>query len=87
MRKSRILPWSNGIAESTDEFVLAGTGAIEEMAPRFTYHGFQYAEITGWPGRPTTDDLTSWAAFLNVCGKPAKPLTAGRNRMTINLGK
>ena len=26
-------------------------------------------------------------AFLNACGKPAKPLTAGRNRMTINLGK
>lgn len=59
-------PWSNGIAESTDEFVLAGTGAIEEMAPRFTYHGFQYAEITGWPGRPTTDDLTSWAVHADV---------------------
>ena len=59
-------PWSNGIAESTDEFVLAGTGAVEEMAPRFTYHGFQYAEITGWPGRPTADDLTSWAVHADV---------------------
>jgi alpha-L-rhamnosidase len=25
--------------------------------PRFTYHGFQYVELTGFPGRPTLDTL------------------------------
>ena len=48
-KDGNIDPWTNGIAESTDEFVLAGTGAVEEFRPRFTYHGFRYAEITGWP--------------------------------------
>ena len=65
-KDGNIDPWTNGIAESTDEFVLAGTGAIEELTPRFTYHGFQFAEITGWPGRPTVDDLTSWAVHADV---------------------
>ena len=59
-------PWTNSLAESTDEFVLAGTGAVETFLPRFTYHGFHYVEITGWPGRPTVDDLTDWAVGADV---------------------
>ncbi|GHC83178.1 alpha-L-rhamnosidase [Nocardiopsis terrae] len=39
-------------AEATDTYVAAGTGAVEEWEPRFTYHGFRYAEVTGWPGEP-----------------------------------
>lgn len=36
-------------AAATDEYVLAGDG--EEMwEPRFTFHGFRYARIEGWPG-------------------------------------
>jgi len=36
-------------AKATDTYVLAGGGA-EEWAPRFTFHGFRYAEVSGWPG-------------------------------------
>jgi alpha-L-rhamnosidase len=36
-------------ARSTDSYVLSGDG-VEEWEPRFTFHGFRYAEITGWPG-------------------------------------
>ncbi|BDZ54511.1 glycoside hydrolase family 78 protein [Agromyces marinus] len=36
-------------AKSTDEYVLAGTG-VEEWEPRFTFHGFRYVEVDGWPG-------------------------------------
>ncbi len=36
-------------AKSTDVYTLRGEG-IEEWEPRFTIHGFRYAEITGWPG-------------------------------------
>ncbi|SEB91338.1 NPCBM-associated, NEW3 domain of alpha-galactosidase [Nocardioides exalbidus] len=34
----------------TDTFTLAGTGAAETFEPRFSYQGFQYVEVTGWPG-------------------------------------
>ena len=35
-------------AAATDRFTLAGTGE-EEFAPRFTFHGFRYAQIDGVP--------------------------------------
>lgn len=34
----------------TDRFVLAGTGAPESWEPHFSYKGFQYVQVTGWPG-------------------------------------
>ncbi|MEV6348768.1 glycoside hydrolase family 78 protein [Actinoplanes sp. NPDC051851] len=35
-------------ADAHDVYVTAGTG-VETWEPRFTYHGFRYAEVTGWP--------------------------------------
>jgi alpha-L-rhamnosidase len=40
----------------TDVYFLAGDGE-ESWEPRFVYHGFQYVEITGWPGTPTVHDF------------------------------
>ncbi len=37
-------------ARSTDHYTLAGREGGEEWEPRFTFHGFRYAEIDGWPG-------------------------------------
>ena len=62
----KIDPWTNVGVRSTDTFVLAGTGAAETYVPRFTYHGFRYVEIRGWPGRPAADDLTAWAVHADV---------------------
>ena len=36
-------------AAATDHYTLSGQGA-EEWEPEFTFHGFRYAEIDGWPG-------------------------------------
>src|SRR5258708_6108715 len=43
-------------ARQTDRYVSAGRGG-ESWEPEFTMHGFRYAEISGWPGGPTTRDL------------------------------
>ena len=40
----------------TDRYILKG-GGPEEWEPRFTYHGFRYVQVTGFPGTPTLDDL------------------------------
>ena len=37
-------------ARSTDSYTLAGRADGEDWEPRFTFHGFRYAEIHGWPG-------------------------------------
>jgi len=34
-----------------DEYILRGAGR-ETFTPRFTFHGFRYVEVTGFPGRP-----------------------------------
>jgi len=41
---------------SEDAYVARGDG-IEEWEPHFTYHGFRYVQVEGWPGVPTLDDL------------------------------
>jgi alpha-L-rhamnosidase len=43
-------------AAATDQYTLRG-GGVETWEPRFTFHGFRYAEITGWPGELTPDDV------------------------------
>jgi alpha-L-rhamnosidase len=40
----------------TDTYILAGNG-LETWRSRFTYHGFQYVEVTGFPGQPGLDSL------------------------------
>lgn len=40
----------------TDVYILKGSGT-EVWEPRFSYHGFQFVEVTGFPGRPTLDSL------------------------------
>lgn len=40
----------------TDRYICKGEG-IEVWEPRFTYHGFRYVEMTGFPGEPTVDNL------------------------------
>jgi alpha-L-rhamnosidase len=44
------------LAEATDRYTLRGDDE-ESWEPRFTYHGFRYAEVRGWPGRLQTDDI------------------------------
>ena len=43
-------------ARAIDYYTLRGEG-VETWEPRFTYHGFRYAEITGWPGELRADDI------------------------------
>ncbi|MBI4559803.1 MAG: family 78 glycoside hydrolase catalytic domain [Candidatus Hydrogenedentes bacterium] len=43
-------------ARATDVYILKGNRP-EVWEPRFTYHGFRYAELTGYPGLPTREVL------------------------------
>jgi alpha-L-rhamnosidase len=43
-------------AEAMDTYILKGKGS-EVYEPRFTYHGFRYVEVKGFPGKPTLASL------------------------------
>jgi alpha-L-rhamnosidase len=46
------------LAQATDRYTLRG-GGPETWEPRFTFHGFRYAEVQGWPGELKTGDLVA----------------------------
>ena len=48
-------------ARATDTYVLSGRGA-ESYEPHFTYHGFRYVEVTGYPGAPSLTAVTGIVA-------------------------
>lgn len=46
-------------ATATDHYTLSGAADGEEWEPRFTFHGFRYAEVDGWPGELNPQDITA----------------------------
>lgn len=47
---------TNRTAEATDRYILRGDGT-ETWEPRFTFHGFRYAQLDGWPGELPDDAI------------------------------
>lgn len=45
-------------AKATDRYTLRG-GGPETYEPHFTFHGFRYAEVEGWPGQLRVQDITA----------------------------
>ena len=45
-------------ADATDTYIARGE-STEVYEPRFTYHGFRYAQVSGYPGAFDADDVTA----------------------------
>ncbi|MES2475299.1 MAG: family 78 glycoside hydrolase catalytic domain [Verrucomicrobiota bacterium] len=45
-------------ARAVDTYILKGDPAGESWTPEFTYHGFQYVELSGFPGIPDKNAVT-----------------------------
>lgn len=58
-----VLPNQN--AEATDVWIQRGRSE-ETHEPRFTYHGFRYAEVTGYPGEPSPDSVEGCFVHTDV---------------------
>lgn len=52
-------------AKSRDLYVLRGQGT-EIFEPHFTYHGFRYVEMKGYPGTPSLDSIRARVAHTAV---------------------
>jgi alpha-L-rhamnosidase len=60
-------------AKSEDEFVLKG-GGEETFEPHFTFHGFRYVRIAGYPGELNADNFTAVALYSDM--KPTGSFTS-----------
>jgi len=63
-------------ARATDTYILRGDGAEEVYEPRFTYHGFRYVELSGFPGAPKIDTVRGKVVHTDV--KPAGGFIASK---------
>jgi alpha-L-rhamnosidase len=63
-------------ARATDTYVPRADGEEEVWEPRFTYHGFRYVELTGFPGTPTLDSIRGKVVHTDV--RPAGGFAASK---------
>ncbi len=62
---------SRYFADATDRYTLRG-GGPEVWEPRFTLHGFQFVEVTGYPGVPTLESIRARPAHQAVDEAPGR---------------
>ncbi len=78
-------PGSPEIAWQADTYIAAGRGP-ESYTPRFTFHGFRYVEVTGYPGRPGRGAITGLRLNTDVESvgtfDSSNPLLNGIQEMT-----
>ena len=51
--------------KATDRYILRG-GGPETWEPRFTFHGFRYAEVDGWPGELAAGPIGTQSAAIRA---------------------
>jgi alpha-L-rhamnosidase len=71
-------------AKSIDTYICRG-GGVEIWEPHFTFHGFQYVELTGLPGAPLPDAVTG--CVIHSATPPAGHFECshpGVNRLWLN---
>ncbi|MDR2673978.1 MAG: family 78 glycoside hydrolase catalytic domain [Opitutaceae bacterium] len=72
-------------AKAADTYIARGGGGAELYEPRFTFHGFQYVELTGFPGTPRLDTLIG--RVIHSATPPAGAFECshpGVNRLWLN---
>ena len=60
-----LCPNTNRNAEALDTYICKGDG-IEIYEPHFTYHGFRYIELRGYPGTPSIDTVEARVVHSSV---------------------
>jgi alpha-L-rhamnosidase len=64
-REGRFYNSNMRTAREEDTYILRGEGT-EIYEPHFTYHGFRYVEVTGYPGNPSADAITGIAFYTDA---------------------
>ncbi|MDR1518323.1 MAG: glycoside hydrolase family 78 protein [Dysgonamonadaceae bacterium] len=75
-------------AKVTDTYILSGKDTMEIWHPAFTYHGFRYVQIEGFPYKPAVGDITiqTVRSSMPITGKfnCSNKLLNDIHRMVVN---
>ncbi len=53
------------MAKASDTYILKGSG-VEEFEPHFTFHGFRYVQVDGYPGELRAGDFSAIALYSDM---------------------
>jgi len=53
-------------AKQEIKYILKGSGGNERYEPHFTFQGFRYVKIEGFPGMPTNQNFKAWAVYSDT---------------------
>ena len=53
-------------AKALDTYILKGGSQTETFEPHFTYHGFRYIKVEGYPGKINPEDFTAVAIYADM---------------------
>jgi len=53
-------------AKAEDIYILKGSGAEESFEPHFTWQGFRYIRLEGYPGEPKPEDLYATVLYSDM---------------------
>ena len=71
-------PGAPDVAVQENVYVLRGEG-VETYTPRFTFHGFRYVEVSGYPGAPGQDAIDGLPLACDV--EPAGSFACSSERL------
>ena len=75
-----------GFFISLDLFTLKGGAALETFEPHFTFHGFRYVQVTGYPGELTAGKIRGIVAERGTLGKEEKHAASACSRYSAGFG-
>jgi alpha-L-rhamnosidase len=52
--------------DAQSQFVYISDGRGETVRPHFTYYGFRYVKVTGWPGKVRKEDFTGMVLYSGM---------------------
>ncbi len=58
--------YNDNYRTAKSQFAYVSDGRSEEVRPHFTYFGFRYVRVTGWPGEVKASDFTGNAVYSDL---------------------
>ncbi len=58
--------YNENYRDAKSQFVYISDGREEVVKPHFTYYGFRYCRVTGWPGNIAASDFVGKAVYSDM---------------------
>ena len=58
--------YQDNLRDAKQAFRFISDGKTHTLRPHFTYYGFRFVKVVGWPGMPTVEDFTGCVVYSDM---------------------